>query len=316
MARRRARAHGSRMRLKSRSARVSPAVLVLVLAAVAAGAAASLLASAPRSVTPGTSHYAELLFPLWEIEATLVVLIFGGIALLLYSRVRAGSAPIPGRIAVSAVVTILVAILLLVVIQHAAFPNGPSGGGHGSSSSPGTGTTNATNGTTNSTQIPGSGSFLWLGPSAPPWTLFAIVAVLAVALSVGVTSPIWWRALAERGRSEPGVPSAASVAAIQVALTEATDALDAGADLRAVVIRLYAVILAKIGPTVGDLDGSTPEEIRAGHLVRLGIRPDAAEVLTRSFEEARYSTHLVTDATVARVTIALRDARADLERAA
>lgn len=304
------------MRLHSRSARVSPAVLVLVLAALAVGAAASLLASAPRTTTPGTSHYAELVFPLWEVEAALVVLIFGGIALLLFSRVRAGSAPIPGRIAVSAVVAILVAVLLLIVIQHAAFPNGPSYGGQGPASPGGTPPANSTNLTTNSTQIPGGGSFLWLGPSAPPWALFAIAAGVAVALSVGVTSPIWWRALARFGRSEPGVPTPAAIAAIQVALAEATEALDAGGDLRAVVVRLYAVILAKIGPTVGDIEGATPEEIRAGHLVRLGIRPEAAEVLTRSFEEARYSSHLVTDETVARVTIALREASADLERVA
>jgi len=304
------------MRLHSRSARVSPAVLVLVLAALAVGAAASLLASAPRTTTSGTSHYAELVFPLWEVEAALVVLIFGGIALLLFSRVRAGSAPIPGRIAVSAVVAILVAVLLLIVIQHAAFPNGPSYGGQGPASPGGTPPANSTNLTTNSTQIPGGGAFLWLGPSAPPWALFAIAAGVAVALSVGVTSPIWWRALARFGRSEPGVPTPAAIAAIQVALAEATEALDAGGDLRAVVVRLYAVILAKIGPTVGDIEGATPEEIRAGHLVRLGIRPEAAEVLTRSFEEARYSSHLVTDETVARVTIALREASADLERVA
>ena len=304
------------MRLRSRSARVSSAVVALVLVALAAGAAASLLASAPRSTPSSSTHYAELVFPLWEVEAAIVVLIFGGVGIFLFSRWRAGSAPVPGRIAVTAVVSILVALLLLVVIQHAAFPNGPMGGGNGSPTSSGTTPTNTSNDSNSSTQIAGSGSFLWLGPSVPPWTLFVVAAVIAVVLSVVLTSPIWWRALSRLGRPEPGVPSAASVAAIRVALGDATEALDAGGDFRAVVIRLYATILEKIGPTVGDVDRATPEEIRASHLVRLGIRPGAAEALTRSFEEARYSTHLVTEATVNRVTLALRDASADLERAA
>jgi hypothetical protein len=305
------------MRLRSRTARVSPAILVLVLAALAVGAAASLLASAPRTSSPGSTDYAELVFPTWEVETALVVLVFGGFALFLFFQFRSGTSPVPGRMAVTAVVAILVAVLLTIVVQHAAFPNGASGGGGGgggsSSTTPPSNTTNATH---NTTLIPGSGTFFWLGPSVPPYTLFAIVAVVAVVISVLVTSPIWRRAIADRLRSEPAVPSAASLAAIRVALTDATQALDAGADLRTIVIGLYAAILAKIGPTVGNVDGATPEEIRASHLVRLGIRPEAAEVLTRSFEEARYSSHLVTAAMVERVTIALREASADLDRVA
>jgi hypothetical protein len=304
------------MRRRSRSARVSPAVLVVVLAALAAGAAASLLASTPPATTPGSTHYSELVAPLWEVEAAIVVLVFGGVALFLFFRFRAGSAAVPGRMAVTAVVTLLVAVLLLLVLQHAAFGSAGAGSGGNNPSSSGTPPANSTNGTTNSTVIPGSGSFFWLGPSVPPWTLFAIVAVVAVVLSVLVTSPIWRRALSRWGGAEPGLPSPAAVTAIRGALSDATDALDAGGDLRTVVIRLYATILAKIGPTVGSVDGATPEEIRASHLVRLGIRPEAAEVLTRSFEEARYSSHLVTDVMVARVTVALREASADLERVA
>jgi hypothetical protein len=305
------------MRLRSRSARVSPVVVVLVLAAVAVGAAASLLASAPRTSTPGSTHYAELVFPLWEVEAAIVALVFGGLALLVFFRMRSGSFPYPARAAVTAVVTLLLAVLILIVIQHAAFPNSPSGGA-GGASQPSTSPppSNATNATKNSTLIPGSGTFLWLGPSVPPWTLFAVVAVVAAVISVLVTSPVWRRALAARGRTEPGVPSPASLAAIRVALADASEALASGGDLRTVVIRLYAAILEKIGPSVGNVDGATPEEIRAAHLVRLGIRPEAAEVLTRSFEEARYSSHLVTDAMVARVTSALREASADLDRVA
>jgi hypothetical protein len=304
------------MRLKSRSARVSPAVLVLVLAALAVGAAASLLASAPRTTTPGSTHYAELVFPLWEIEAAMVVLIFGGIGLMLFFQLQSGSSPVPGRIAVTAVVSLLIAILLLLVFQYVVFGNGLTGSGGNShptsNPTPGSGS----NTSSNSTLIGGSGSFFWLGPSVPPWTLFAIVAGVGVLVSVLVTSPIWRRALADWRQSEPGLPSPAAMAAIRDAVTDASAALEAGGDLRTIVIRFYAAILEKVGPSISDVDGATPEEIRASHLVRLGIRPGAAEVLTRSFEEARYSSHLVTAATVARVTAALRDASEDLERAA
>jgi hypothetical protein len=303
------------MRRRSRSARVSPAVLVVVLGALAVGAAASLLASAPRSTTPGSTHYAELMLPLWEIEAAIVLLVFGGIGLLVFFRARSGSSPMPGRIAVTAVVALLLAVLLLLVFQHVAFGNGVTGNGGNSHPTPSPAPGTAPNTTSNSTMIAGSGSFYWLGPSVPPWTLFAIVAGVAVVLSVLVTSPIWRRALAAWRESEPGVPSPATVAAIQLAVTDASEALAAGGDLRTIVIRLYATILERVGPTIGDVDGATPEEIRASHLVRLGIRPEAAEVLTRSFEEARYSSHPVTAATVARVAAALRDASADLERA-
>jgi hypothetical protein len=304
------------VRLRNRTARISPAVLVLVLAAIAVGAAASILANAPQSSTPGSTHYAELLFPLWEIEAAMAGLIFGGIGLLLYFRFAAGSAPVPGRMAASAIVTILIAVLLVVVIQHAAYGTPQNAGGTATTGSSGSGGHNSTNGTTNGTTIGGSGTFLWLGPSVPPWALFAVVAVIAVVLSVVVTSPFWWGALRVRRRGEPGVPSAAAVAGVRTALTDATEALDAGGDLRTVIVRLYAAILARIGPAVGDMDRATPEEIRASHLVRLGIRPEAAEVLTRSFEEARYSTHLVTDSMVQRVAIAIREASEDLDRIA
>jgi hypothetical protein len=304
------------VRGRVRSGRVSPAILVLVLVAFAVGAAASLLAGAATASNPGPQHYSELIFPLWEIEAALLVLIFGGVGLLLYVRFAGGSQPLPSRMAVTAVVGILVAILFLIVLQNLGHGgSGFGGGGSGGGSSGGTSPLNATNGTSNASGLPGGGSFLLLGPSTPPWTLFLVVAVVAVVLSVLVTSPVWWRALSHRRSPESPVPSAEAVARVRGALEDATAALDAGGDLRSVVVRLYAAILERVGPAVGDVDGSTPEEIRAIHLIRLGVRPEAAEVLTRSFEEARYSSHLISATAVRRVTVALREATEDLDRA-
>jgi hypothetical protein len=64
-----------------------------------------------------------------------------------------------------------------------------------------------------------------------------------------------------------------------------------GADAREVILALYATLLARLRPMVGGMDTSTPEEIRAVHLERLGARPEPARTLTRLFEEARYSAH-------------------------
>jgi hypothetical protein len=303
------------VRVRNRSGRVGPTVLVLVLAAFAVGAAASLLAGASTSSSPQNQHYAELIFPLWIIEAALVLFVFGGVVLFLIVRFASGSAPLPSRMAVTAFVGILVAVLMLILIQNFAHSGALNGSGSGNGTSSGSNPSNNSNGLSNGSGIPGGGSFFLLGPNSPPWGLFVVVAIVAVVVSVALTSPYWWRALGRRRVPEGAILSPDAVARVKVALEDATDALDAGGDLRTVVIRLYAAILARVGPVVGDVDGSTPEEIRAIHLVRLGIRPGAAEVLTRSFEEARYSSHLVSEEVVRRVTTALREATEDLDRA-
>jgi len=303
------------VRRGDRSGRASPSIVALVLIALAVGGAASLLSAAAPSNNSGSNHYAEILFPLWVVEAVFLALMGAGLVFLLYQRAQGGSA-LPNRAAVTAIVAILVAVLVLIALQSLAQSSSPSSGGGLAPSLPaGSTPTNSTNGTTNSTVIPGSGSFLLLGPNAPPWGIFVVVGVVALVVSLLVTSPVWMRALG-RGRDRDGTgASVAEIAAVKGALDEASRALDAGGDPRAIVIRLYAAILVRIGPSVGDVERSTPEEIRAVHLVRLGIRPSAAAELTRSFEEARYSSHPVTPEMVARVTTALREASEDLDRA-
>jgi hypothetical protein len=299
------------MRARSRSGRVGPTVLVLVLAAFAVGAAASLLAGAAASSASPSERSAELVVPFWSLEAGLAVVVFGGIALLLINWYTGTNVAFPGRLAMTAFVGILVAVLLLVLMQALAHSTALGAGGPGNGTASGTSPSNNSNAST----IPGGGSFFLLGPSSPPWGLFVVVAVAAVVVSVVLTSPYWWRAITRRGVPESPPPSPDAAARVRVALEDATEALDAGGDLRTVVLRLYGAILARVAPAVGDVDRATPEEIRAIHLVRLGIRPDAAEVLTRIFEEARYSSHPVSDEMVRRVTTALREAIEDLDRA-
>ncbi|HTW77239.1 MAG TPA: DUF4129 domain-containing protein [Thermoplasmata archaeon] len=301
------------MRRRDQSGRVSPSIVALVLIALAVGGAASLLSAAAPSNATGSSHYAEIIFPLWVIEAVTLGLIALGLGFLFYQRARGGS-PLPNRVAVTAIVAILVAVLVLFAFQSLAHNAGPSSGGNLPPPPPVTSAANATNGTTNSTVVPGSGSFLLLGPNAPPWGMFALLGAIGLVVSVLVTSPVWMRALGRGRERDRGDPSAAEVAAVKDALDDASRALDAGGDPRTIVIRLYAAILVRIGPSVGDVDRSTPEEIRAIHLVRLGIRATAAEQLTRSFEEARYSSHPVSPQMVERVTTALREASEDLDR--
>ncbi len=298
---------------RDRSGRVSPGIVVLVLVALAVGGAASLLAAAaPGNVTP-SSQYSEIAFPLWVVEAVVVVLI--ALTAFFLVRARSGSnATVPNRVAVTAIVTILVAVLVLLAFQSLShLGNGSGSGGTASTGDSSTGTTNSTNATTNASVVPGSGTLLFLGPGTPPWAAFAAVGGIAFVVSLLVTSPYWARAF-RRGRDRDEGASAEEIAAVRDAVEDASRALESGGDPRSIVIRLYSTILVRIGPSVGDVDRATPEEIRAIHLVRLGIRPSAAEMLTRSFEEARYSSHPIPPAMVDGVTNALREASEDLDR--
>jgi len=169
-------------------------------------------------------------------------------------------------------------------------PTGPSGA-NGSSGSPG-------------------------GIRFPPWIGFVAVAVIALVV-VAVVLPGVRSVLAGRGPPpDDGESARAAARAARRALAGAVDALGEGRDPRAVIIALYGELLGRIVPMVGSVDPETPEEIRALHLVRLGISPMASESLTRLFEEARYSTHPLGPDAADRATEVIRRAEADLARAA
>jgi hypothetical protein len=147
----------------------------------------------------------------------------------------------------------------------------------------------------------------------PAWVPFVLAVVVAVGLCVIVGYLVRASAADRRARAKAVVPP--DPAQVKASLGEAIREIDAGASPREVVIRLYASLLLRVGMMVGGVEWNTPEEIRVQHLERLGIRPDAAEALTRLFEEARYSTHPMGTELAGRARQAILAARADLDRA-
>jgi hypothetical protein len=295
--------------------RISLVLLVLVLTALAVGAAASLVAAA-SSAAPFTPHsFSELYLPPWAAQVAFLSVLVGGIVLLLYNRLTSPTVGVPSRLIVTALVTILLAIVLLVVMEHLGaagglLGNGPAGSG------PANGTGPASNSTDNGTLPQSSGQFIVFGVHFPSWAPFAAIVGVALVVCVVLSYAMWARAGDRRSRASPRRLGPEDVAEVRAALSSAAGELDVGAEPREVVIRLYGALLTRVGRIVVGLEGETPEEIRAQHLVRLGIRSGAAERLTRLFEEARYSSHPMGNEATAQARQAIADALADLDRIA
>jgi hypothetical protein len=215
-----------------------------------------------------------------------------------------------------------------------------SGSGSGSGNSSGNQTENSTNGTSNTTQgnpPGGNGTTNHTGPGpngtrAPKnttgssrtnplnlWGLPGWAPLVAVAL-IGFAAAAFIVPALSRRRARPILPAAPLpppnpvmlLAETQAALAAAADRLDKTNDPRAVIVELYGRLLGEVTPYSGSLDARTPEEIRSGHLLRLGVRREAADELTRLFEEARYSSHPLDSPTIRRALAAIRTAETDL----
>jgi hypothetical protein len=288
----------------------SPGILLAVVAiALAIGASASLIAGAATAPAYHSGPIPGLFVT--EQQLTWIFLISGAVFLgLAIWSFHGNRQAIPGR-AVATVVTILLVMLLFVALFHTLGPSStplPSTPGNNSSSGP----PPSTNTTTNTTQ-PGNVSAPGAAfgtPGLPSWLLFAGIAVAAL-IGVVILFPFVLRRSGEGGpRSKE---EAADVSRAQGALAQAARELDAGDEPRQVVIRLYSTLLARVGPIVGGVAQDTPEEIRVQYLVRLGIRTDAASILTRLFEEARYSSHAMGAAEAAAAQQAILQARSDLD---
>ena len=295
--------------------RVSWVLLSILAVALATGAAASILVTASTAPPPPSQSMSLVLLPQWVIAAVSVG--FAGLVIgtLVYWALHSGSSSTLTRMALSILMVILLGILFVIAARFLGF-----GGGiylNGSGTATGSNTTLPVN---NSTVIKGSlngtgGGAITLFPGLPAWVPFAILGVV-VLLVVVVGVPQTRRYLAERtegGRLRRG--SAATVpAGMREALARASSELDLGGDPRLVILALYAAMLEHLQPMVGDIGTSTPEEIRTLHLVRLGVRAEAARTLTRLFEEARYSTHPMGPAESARAQESVRAALDDLAR--
>lgn len=288
-------------------------VVVLLITALAVGAAASIVASArtasspPVPGTPTTEVYLSD-----QVWIAACVLLFLAIAVpLVYDRIRGASTAIPGR---TLVVTLTIVLVLILFVVAARFL-GVGGGGFQFGPGAGNSTNNSTtipavNG--NNTTIGNGGTLTFLSFDVPSWVLLPLIAVVGIFVAV-VAVPRVRSYLQDRADSgTDSVPSEEVRGALGAAAME----LAHGSDPRDVILRLYARLLNRVEPVAGNIDPATPEEIRSSHLVRLGIRPEAARALTRLFEEARYSTHALGPEAAARAAKAIAEAEKDLAREA
>jgi hypothetical protein len=294
--------------------RISWVLLVVLVVALATGAAASILVAASTAPPPSSGTASLVILPEWTIAAIswgVVALVVGS---LVVWRLTSGPSSALTRVAVSILAVVLLGVLFVVGARFLGVggmvgPGGSGGVADGNSGTPPNNTTVITG------QLNGTGGEIVLFPSLPGWVPLAVLGIV-VLLVVVVGVPQTRRYLAERReggvmrrRTEVTVP-----AGMREALTRASTDLDLGGDPRAVILALYAAMLTHLQPMVADLGTSTPEEIRAAHLVRLGVRPEAARTLTRLFEEARYSTHPMGPAESVRAQEAVRATLDDLAR--
>jgi hypothetical protein len=106
----------------------------------------------------------------------------------------------------------------------------------------------------------------------------------------------------------PGVVREYAATALSRARTE----LDRSSDPRSVIGRLYRELISHLPPIANVHVYRTPGEIRDAHLLPMGVRPVAAEQLTRLFEEASYSSHPIGPTELSRAREAIQMAEIDL----
>jgi hypothetical protein len=293
--------------------RFSWVLLVVLVAALATGAAASILIGASTSPPPPPGPAPLVDLPFSVLGYVGMGFLAAVVVSLVVWRLTSSSHPAMNRAIVSVLVVIFLGILFVVAARSLGL-GGPLGGSGG-------GTVGNTTSSSNSTSsgsggiLTGPGGQIVLFPSVPGWVpLVILIAVVLIVVVVAV--PQTRRYLSERReRGATRRRSSATVpAGLQEALARASDELSVGGDPRLVILALYGQMLLRLQPMVGAIETSTPEEIRAAHLVRLGVRPEAARTLTRLFEEARYSTHPMGAEESARAQEAVRATLDDLAR--
>ncbi|MCI4367644.1 MAG: DUF4129 domain-containing protein [Thermoplasmata archaeon] len=289
----------------------SPGLAVFLIAAVAFGAAASLLAApstAPTYVLSGTSNS----------NSSGAVLQLGGLVIIgavgawLVYRV-AKFTPMPGHtIALGTCLVIFLFCIGFLVAAH--YVGGAPGAasrtqiGHngtgGKGVPPGPGSI-GNNGSGNGTGVPPT----WF--SFPVWLPYAVL-LGGVTVAVLVALPFAVAVMREREQKPPPLETRES---IRSTITQAIRDLDAMAsmDPRRRIIAVYAQLLARIDAGKGGLEALTAREIEVECTTRLRVTPATAHELTNLFEEARYSSHPMTEPSVERARAALNRALADLD---
>ena len=300
--------------MTARSApRVSWVLLVILVAALATGAAASILIGASTAPPPPPGPASLIDLPISVIGYVGMGFLVAVIATMVIWRLTSDRNTQMNRVGVS----LLIAIFLGILFVFGARVIGVGGpiGGSGVATGGNSTSTSTNSSASHGGNLTGPGGQIALFPNLPVWVPFVVLlAVVFVVVVVGV--PQARRFLSERREREEAKrrPAAVVPPGIREALVQASAALDLGGDPRGVILALYGQMLLHLRPMVGDVETSTPEEIRASHLERLRVRPTAARTLTRLFEEARYSTHPMGAEESARAQEAVRATLADLDR--
>jgi len=289
--------------------RVPWMLLVIVVAALAVGAAASILVGASIAPSPSSGPASLVFLPDW-----ILVLASGGfilfvVGILVVSRLRSGPTLSRNPLAAIALSTILAMFVLLFVFNYLHIP--PLGTGGSGTTTPGGNGTPPPPPPAGGNNVTGPGGVItWLG--VPPWLPFVVLA--AVVLLAVVAAPRLHRYIGDRRAGSATRAASSDAKGVREALSRASTDLGLGGDPRVVILNLYAALLQRLTPLVRKLDASTPEEIRAAHLERLGVRSGPARTLTRLFEEARYSSHPMGPEASRRAQEAVRAVLDDLDR--
>ncbi|MCI4326637.1 MAG: DUF4129 domain-containing protein [Thermoplasmata archaeon] len=271
---------------------LSPVAIAVVLAAVFFGVAAALLSGAPPTPTQlPPSHgtfidYGDLVIVSW--------LIIGAVAAwIVYRVVLRVRNPSGGALNSFVVVWFVVLLLVLgfIVAVHFFGPAAPAQNGTGLNR---TGNSTAPPGGTpvNTTPNGSVGNFTLGSHTFPGWS--AYVLVLGVAAVSAIVALQVARSLGARSRSErEGLADPTEVARAAIVETLAKLEADPNADPRALVVALYARLLATVDAQLIETSARTAREIETVAVQRWKLPPEAARDLTRLFEEARYSPHRI-----------------------
>jgi hypothetical protein len=146
----------------------------------------------------------------------------------------------------------------------------------------------------------------------PNWVFLPVGIALSGAIGVLAIPGVLSR-LVDRRVHRPAPPIVATVPeGAASAFRDARLAIESGEPPRETIVRLYGRILGRVAPTVEELATSTAEEIRRTQFAALPVPATRSELITRLFEEARYSTHPIDQPVADRFVETLREVERDL----
>ena len=289
----------------ARPAPTSSLWLVVLAIGLVIGVAATLLSGV--FTPPGAPSGGTVVAPTNQLVGwVLILLTFGLVLFFLYRRLRSGILAVPARLIAPTLIMILVLVIFVILVRVnliGANP-GPGLGGHGIGGN-NTNTTPPPGGNGTAQNVSGPGTVHILNLSLPTWAAYALLG--AVVIGVGAAAAVAAFRLARTAHRRPRGPPP-SVAGLRSDLEIAARALDEPGDPREVLIQLYARLLHRLEPAVGDLATRTAGEIKTFYLVRLGVQLRTAEEVTRLFELARYSSHPIGPGEVTRARTVLNSA--------